>query len=123
VAQAYRKGPAALPVLPVLRKDVDALELPTNYQRGRRGEYEVKEVLQRQGFFVIRSAGSHSPVDLLSGNGRVLWAIQVKKGPKSLLDKKGAEELIVAAAKLRAFPVLAYYDHGWQFETLPTLAA
>jgi len=36
------------------------------YKRGRDFEYRVKRRLEGCGFFVIRSAGSHSPVDLVA---------------------------------------------------------
>ena len=29
---------------------------------------------------VIRSAGSHTPIDLIAGNGKVVFAVQVKQG-------------------------------------------
>jgi len=38
--------------------------MTTPYQRGARFEYVVKKALQDQGYFVIRSAGSRSEVDL-----------------------------------------------------------
>lgn len=55
----------------------------TNYEKGRRGEYEVKAMLEKQGWQVYRTAGSHSAVDLVclrDGNKPLL--IQVKRGRK-----------------------------------------
>lgn len=37
----------------------------SNYQRGANFERKVKKWYESQGCFVIRSAGSHSPVDLV----------------------------------------------------------
>ena len=36
------------------------------YNKGYRFELEVKKFLEQQGFLVFRSAGSHSPVDLVA---------------------------------------------------------
>lgn len=46
----------------------------TNYTRGAAYEYEVKRELEQQGCFVVRSAGSHGPVDLvaLTPDGKVV---------------------------------------------------
>ena len=40
--------------------------MTTNYARGRAAEYRAKKMLERQGWLVIRSAGSRSPVDLIA---------------------------------------------------------
>ena len=37
-----------------------------NYENGRAKEYRVKRKLERENWFVIRSAKSHSPVDLVA---------------------------------------------------------
>jgi len=37
-----------------------------SYKKGRRFEYKTKELFERLGFFVLRSAGSKSPVDLIA---------------------------------------------------------
>jgi len=53
----------------------------TNYQRGRAKEYRVKKKLEQQGYYVIRSAGSHSYFDLIAihKEKREILLIQVKK--------------------------------------------
>ena len=43
----------------------------TNYQRGRNHEYYIKQKYEDLNFFVIRSAGSKGPVDLIA----------IKRGP------------------------------------------
>lgn len=56
--------------------------MTTNYARGRAFEYRVKEHLEALGYRVIRSAGSHSPVDLVAfGRGRWLF-VQCKRDGK-----------------------------------------
>ena len=37
-----------------------------NYKNGRALEYRAKKRLEERGWFVVRSAGSHSPVDLVA---------------------------------------------------------
>ena len=37
-----------------------------NYQRGRRFEWEVKKDLEKQGYAVMRTAGSHGAYDLIA---------------------------------------------------------
>ncbi len=39
--------------------------MATNYERGRNFEYRVKKQYEKEGHFVLRSAGSKTPVDLL----------------------------------------------------------
>ena len=36
-----------------------------NYERGRRFEYEVMEIFRKNGFTELRTAGSHSPFDVV----------------------------------------------------------
>ena len=51
----------------------------TNYAAGRRLEYLARDELRRQGYVVIRSAGSKTPIDLVALNDREVLVIQVKK--------------------------------------------
>lgn len=50
----------------------------TNYHRGAEREHYIKKKLEKQGYFVIRSAGSHSPVDLVA----------IKKGEVRLIQSR-----------------------------------
>lgn len=50
-----------------------------NYKRGRAKEYRIKKQLEHEGWFVIRSAGSHSPVDLIA-------LYRAIKGPAGILQ-------------------------------------
>jgi Holliday junction resolvase len=51
----------------------------TNYHRGVEREHYIKKKLEKQGYFVIRSAGSHSPVDLVALKKGEIRLIQSKK--------------------------------------------
>jgi len=81
----------------------------SNYERGRAFEYRVKQYLEKQGYFVVRSAGSHFPDLIAIKFGKVL-AIEVKKykPPPSTLEQveQKARELM----KYGITPCLAYLD-------------
>lgn len=61
-----------------------------NYTSGRRFEYRVKKYLEKKGYYVMRSAGSKSPFDLIAipkhnhtcGSGLNILLIQCKHGTK-----------------------------------------
>jgi len=47
-----------------------------NYNRGRAFEYRVAKLYRDKGWFVFRSAGSHSPADLVCAKAGEIIAIQ-----------------------------------------------
>lgn len=55
-----------------------------NYRKGRAKEYRLKQQLERRGFIVLRSAGSHGFADLVAihKRGKYIKFIQCK--PKDL---------------------------------------
>ncbi len=59
---------------------------------------------------MIRSAGSHTPVDLLAADGKRVLAIQVKRG--RYISKEEQEMLKDWAAAFGAKPVLAKKKDG-----------
>jgi Archaeal holliday junction resolvase (hjc). len=61
-----------------------------NYVKGRNKEYRIKRKLEEQGYYVIRSAGSHSLFDLIGihKEKREILLVQVK----TKIDRK-IEEL------------------------------
>ena len=74
-----------------------------NYNAGRRFEYRVKKWLENMGFVVFRTAGSHSPVDLISfeskfekTNPKLIQCKYTKSGNfyMSKKDIKALEKLI-----------------------------
>jgi len=60
--------------------------------RGRSAEYWVKGLLEAQGYLVIRSAASHTPIDLLAAKDSVRLAVPVKV--KSGFTKEEKAELL-----------------------------
>ena len=65
----------------------------SNYIRGRKKEYRVMSDERKLGNLVLRSAGSHSPIDVVSINvkARVIKLIQCKPDNISELDKNRLE--------------------------------
>ena len=88
--------------------------LVSAYVRGRSGEYWVKGLLEDQGYLVIRSAASHTPIDLLAAKDGVRLAVQVKV--KGGFTKGEKEELLRWAKRFEAKPILATKRRGrWVF--------
>ena len=81
-----------------------------NYEKGRRGEYYVKNFLEKHGFKVLRTAGSHSPIDLLAArDGESVYAIQVKSGSIRNFDENVLNEY---AKCFHAEPTLVWNNKG-----------
>ena len=81
------------------------------YNRGRQFEYQVKNHLEKRGFFVVRSAGSKGLFDLIAVSKGVVLAIQCKLGAN--ISKQKVEETVATAKKHGMIPVLAYSaKHG-----------
>lgn len=64
----------------------------TNYQKGVRLEYKIRDYLRSKGFLVIRSAGSKSAVDLIAVENNSSRSIQGHV-PKILLIQAKAGRL------------------------------
>ena len=78
----------------------------SNYISGRNAEYTIKRMLISSGFkYVIRSAGSHTPVDLIATDGRSIVVVQVKKGSYISKEEKAL-----------------FYEWGKSFGAKPLLA-
>jgi hypothetical protein len=63
------------------------------YKRGRKKEYKIMAQEKRKGNIVIRSAGSHSPIDLVSidtENNKITF-IQSKSNLMSAKEKDNIE--------------------------------
>jgi Holliday junction resolvase len=88
----------------------------TNYARGRAFEYRIKKHLEALGYRVIRSAASHSPIDLLaggSGGGSIppIVAVQCKTG-KARTTLAGRKEFFEWADKFGAEAFIASRPQG-----------
>mgnify|MGYP001772724201 CR=1 FL=1 len=72
-----------------------------NYVNGRAFEYRVKKYMEKQGFYVMRSASSKGPFDLLAINQYVVYGIQCKANGK--VSQKELEEIRKA---IRGRPII-----------------
>lgn len=62
-----------------------------NYAKGYNYEREIKESLEKEGYFVVRSAGSHSAFDLIAfKEGADILFLQLKRG-KKIYERSNAE--------------------------------
>lgn len=53
--------------------------------KGARYEWKTKKILEKEGFYVTRSAGSHGSIDLVVINSKQIRLIQVKSGKSPFL--------------------------------------
>lgn len=77
----------------------------TLYRHGRQFEYRVRDDLKRAGYFVMRSPGSKSPVDLLAYAQGSCLMVQCKRG--GTLPPGEWNELFHLACSVGAKPILA----------------
>ena len=89
----------------------------TNYQRGYAFERRTRLAFEADGWFVIRSAGSRTKVDLVAfkGPGVVLF-IQCKRGRCGPADRQSIREL---ATLHGAIPLLADLRGIWRLNGTP----
>jgi len=94
------------------------------YRRGASAERELIKRLEKEGFAVVRSAGSKK-VDIIAGNGRKYLCIEVKstKGEKLYLSGEDIEKLTSFAYRFACFllyiPLVDFLSTIWLiFENL-----
>jgi Holliday junction resolvase len=90
-----------------------------NYIRGRRLEYDTVDTLRAMGYYTMRSAGSHTVIDIIAWLQGYRLAIQCKSGDSSF-GKDDQESLIRASLELEALPVLVTRKNrktSWQTVT------
>lgn len=77
----------------------------TPYEKGRKREYEAKQRLESWfNCYVIRSAGSHTPIDLIAGNRFDVYTVQVKSS--STVHTVNWDELREWAEAFKAEPMV-----------------
>jgi len=88
------------------------------YRKGASAERELIKMLEKEGFAVIRSAGSKK-VDLVAGNGRLYLCIEVKstKGENLYVSREDVDKLTEFAEKFGGKAVIAvkFIKNGWYF--------
>ncbi|MCP8310415.1 MAG: hypothetical protein L6N95_01505 [Candidatus Methylarchaceae archaeon HK01B] len=86
--------------------DNSQIIMQTEYKKGRAEEYYVKGLLEEKGYrYIMKSAGSHTPIDLLASNGLETLAVQVRR--VSHINQEEREKLCDWARIFHACPVLA----------------
>ena len=82
--------------------------LMTNYEKGRRFEYRVRDLFKKHGFVVIRAAQS-KPIDLVCLKDGKSILVECKTNKKAL-NKNKKKELLTMAINSKAIPILAYRE-------------
>jgi len=91
--------------------------MSNRYAKGRALEYECKQVLESLGYVVIRSAGSHSPADLVACRDGKIAFIQVQSD--SHLPRSKEDALKAFAKRAGAIAYFAYKRRGsWFFRRI-----
>jgi Holliday junction resolvase len=75
------------------------------YRRGRAFEYAVRKRLQKSGYFVVRSSGSRSPVDLVAFALGAILFVQCKRN--GALGVREWNELYELSESVEASPIIA----------------
>lgn len=74
------------------------------YRAGYAAELRAKRILERQGWFVLRSAGSHSPVDLVALHpSHHVLLVQVKRGSARLSREERTNLKLLKSHSQRAY--------------------
>ncbi|ADT83664.1 Holliday junction resolvase Hjc [Thermococcus barophilus] len=88
------------------------------YRKGASAERELIKMLEKEGFAVIRSAGSKK-VDIVAGNGKLYFCIEVKstKGEKLYVNAEDVDKLMNFAEKFGGKAIIAvkFISNGWYF--------
>lgn len=77
----------------------------SKYRNGRAFEYKVRDALKARGYFVLRSAGSKSPVDLAALSHTGILLVQCKRSGK--LGIAEWNRLYELAESVNAMPLMA----------------
>jgi Holliday junction resolvase len=67
----------------------------SNYSRGANFERRVRKHLEQQGWVVFRSAGSHSPADLIALKAGEVMLVQCQLDGYFTRAKKGALQILI----------------------------
>ena len=67
------------------------------YAKGRRTEYKAMRLLEASGHLAFRTAGSHSPFDIIAVTSTCVRFIQLKSDYLSTIDREALEQIRVPA--------------------------
>ena len=101
----------------------------SNYRSGRDAEYAARQILKERGFFVVRSAGSKTPFDLIALSSEDLIFLQVKRSTTPPSAKWVSDRYQADLAGAREIPrpkrshfqiwVMVPKKGWWRYEVLP----
>ena len=77
-------------------------------KRGFRAEHYLRKRLEEKGYYVIRSAGSHTAFDLIAGRHGHTVGIQVKHS--NAISREEAEKVYVFAQYMGFKPIIALFN-------------
>lgn len=90
----------------------------TPYRQGVRLEYLARDTLMKEGYTVIRSAGSKGPVDLVAFNNQHTLLIQVKAaGQTHPADLEKLSQLTIPPCA--QVQIWERAGRGWKIQTIP----
>lgn len=85
----------------------------SKYRKGAKFEWELKRMLEKEGFAVIRSAGSHG-VDLIAGKKGDIYAFECKSTSREsfYISKENILKLLLFSETFGAKPYIAVKIKG-----------
>ena len=85
----------------------------SKYRKGSKFEWELKGMLEREGFAVVRSAGSHG-VDLVAGRMGEIYAFECKSTSKEsfYISRENILKLLLFSERFGARPYIAIKIKG-----------
>lgn len=91
----------------------------TNYKRGANAERELKKMLEADGAFVVRAAGSHGPFDVVAFRDGFIYGYQVKTG-KAAFSENEREKMLRTGMAHGITPYIATRAKGgkWTIEVV-----
>ncbi|MEM1820965.1 MAG: hypothetical protein QXU64_05185 [Thermofilaceae archaeon] len=82
----------------------------SSYKKGAKLEYKVRDLLARRGYFVVRSAGSRGPFDLVALKKGEVLLVQCRADGR--VSEEERRELVELARSVGAKAFLAYKEEG-----------
>jgi Holliday junction resolvase len=99
-------------------------EKMTNYAKGSKYERKARDDLEREGYAVMRSAASHTPIDIIAVGEHFLKLIQVKSTKRRIVSveavmnkyKEDIQQLQAMPAPPYVMKELWLWEHrkGWR---------
>ena len=94
-----------------------------NYQKGRRLEYDVMDLLREKGYYTIRSYASKGIFDVIAVRPQYEpnmdhYPLMIQCKTNGYIPPKEREELKLASERYQGWVVIAYRQNGIKFKAL-----